>query len=107
MMFWKSHEVGTLKTQSLVSNKGFKPWVASNAPPPPPPLVWIGLRKDYSKIFWLVLCIAWSYPYSDWAFLAVPGLGGGGGGGVRQTPPPPLRFLKTIKDIDMKRTPLI
>ena len=38
-------------------------------------------------------------PYSDWAFLAVPGWGGGGGGGGR--------FLKTIKDIDMKLTPLI
>ena len=29
----------------------------------------------------------------------------GGGGGSNDTPP--LRFLKTIKDIDMKRTPLI
>ena len=42
-------------------------------------------------------------PYSDWAFLAVPGLGGGGG--VKRLPP--LRFLKTIKYIDMKLTPLI
>ena len=37
--------------------------------------------------------------YSDWAFLAVPGLGGGGGGG--------LRFLETREVIDMKLTPLI
>ena len=41
-------------------------------------------------------------PYSDWAFLAVPGLGGGASNAS-----PPLRFLKTIKYIDMKLTPLI
>ena len=37
------------------------------------------------------------------AFLAFPGLGGGGG--IKH--PPFLRFLKTIKDIDMKLAPLI
>ena len=40
-------------------------------------------------------------PIQTGLFLAVPGLGG-----VLQTPPP-HRFLKTIKDIDMKLTPLI
>ena len=34
-------------------------------------------------------------------FFGRPWTGGGGGGGVR------FRFLKTIKDIDMKVTPLI
>ena len=65
--------------------------------PPPPPISKL-LRGPCS-------CIPlhlFRLPYSDWAFLASPGLGGGG---WRQTPP--LRVLFTIKDIDMKLTPLI
>ena len=38
-------------------------------------------------------------PIQTGLFLAVPGLGGGGAS--------PLHFLKSIKDIDMKLTPLI
>ena len=33
-------------------------------------------------------------PYSDWAFLAVPGLGGGGASNASPPPPP---FLKNYK----------
>ena len=40
-------------------------------------------------------------PIQTGFFLVVPGLGGGASNA------PPLRFLKTIKDRDMKLTPLI
>ena len=54
----------------------------------------------------LFIWISFSFkPYSDWAFLAVPGLGGGGDGGAFDAPR--LHFLKTIEDINMKLAPLI
>ena len=53
----------------------------------------------------LFIWISFSFkPYSDWAFLAVPGLGGGGGGAFDA---PRFHYLKTIEDINMRLAALI